>query len=175
MNRQRTILVISLLIPMGIDFQTRLTFFQLASPRVLVFTLLPLSRPPKKQSNHDRHERPIFHGISLRRQRSYGRATNRSASPTLPGCTPPMANRKVHRLGDADEVSADTFTSWCTRSVAVVAAAEESLWAHTDTAGRPLRRSTILGARGGGATDRNTRIYGAGDHGKMWKDVHHEG
>ena len=32
MNRQRTILVISLLIPMGIDFQTRLTFFSWPRP-----------------------------------------------------------------------------------------------------------------------------------------------
>ena len=110
------------------------------------------NRKVKKQSNHGAHERPIFRHPSLRRKWSYGRRTFRRAWPTHPGCAPLAAKLEGHGRGDANEVSAGTSTSW---ALAASPSSPRPGRAHgrsSDTAGRPLCRPTVLGARGGGAT-----------------------
>ena len=127
----------------------------------------PQTAKSKKQSNHGAHERPIFRHPSLRRKWSYGRRTFRRAWPTHPGYAPSTAKLEGHGMGDANEVSAGTSTSWALAASPSSPRPGRARGRSSDTAGRPLRRPTVLGARGGGATATGsaTCTYGAGDQG----------
>ena len=119
----------------------------------------------KKQSNHGARERPIFLHPSLRRKWSYRCGTFRPASPTHPGCTPLTAKFKVDGMGDENEVSAGTSPSRAPAAPPSSPRPGRARGRSSDTAGRPLRRLTVLGLRGGGGTGSATRTYGATDQG----------
>ena len=125
----------------------------------------PQTAKSKKQSNHGARERPIFRYPSLRRKWSYGRGTFRRAWPTHPGCAPLAAKFKGDGVCDGNEGSPGTSSSWALAASPSSPRLERARGRSSYTAGRPLRRPTVLGARGGGATGSATCTYGARDQG----------
>ena len=179
MNRQTTILVITLLIPMAIDFQTRLTFFQLASPRVLCLRYSPPAlrsrdRPKNKATMTDTSALSSTGSLSV-------------ANGVMD--VPPIVARRPHLQDARRRWRIARSIAWAMQMRCLQTPSHHGALAASPSSPRPRRacgrtqtRPAVPYAvrpcweRGGAAQRTGTHVSTAlGTTGSIWKYVHHEG